>query len=257
MRWSPFFTLYGFIIFIFTGRIQEYMVDMTELENKLEYTFKNREYLKLALSHSSYVNEMTVKKQQCNERIEFLGDAVLELVSSEFLYKNCPSDKEGVLSKHRASLVCEKSLAAAARKINLGDFILLGRGEKNTGGADRDSILADAFEAVIGAMYLDGGYDRAAEFIKKLLLVNDETMFVDYKSRYQELVQGRFGEKIVYELVGESGPEHDRNFEVILLLDGVKAGHGVGHNKKAAEQMAAKEALEAINKQTVATGKRN
>lgn len=224
------------------------MVDFSDLEKKLEYSFKNRELLQLALSHSSYVNEVLIKKQQCNERIEFLGDAVLELVSSEYLYISCPADKEGVLSRHRAALVCEKSLAAAARKINLGEYILLGRGEKNTGGADRDSILADAFEAVIGAMYLDGGYEQASRFIKQHVLNTEDALFVDYKSKYQELVQGHLGDKIVYELAGESGPEHDRSFSVNLLLDGVVVGRGSGHNKKTAEQLAAKEALEALRK---------
>lgn len=222
------------------------MESLNKLEEKLEYKFKDSSLLKLAVSHSSYVNEITVKKVQCNERIEFLGDAVLELVSSEFLYTSSPSDKEGVLSKHRAALVCEKSLAAAARKIELGSFLLLGKGEKSTGGANRDSILADAFEAVIGALYLDGGYAIASEFIHKYVLDADDPVFQDYKSGFQELVQGRLGEKISYELVSEAGPEHDKQFVTNLYLDGRLMGTGSGHNKKTAEQQAAKQAIEKL-----------
>ena len=137
------------------------MKDLTELEELIGYSFSNRDYLVLALSHSSYVNELMVKNRQCNERIEFLGDAVLELVSSSYLYKSMPTEKEGELSKRRAALVCEKSLAVVARRIELGSFILLGKGERANGGAERDSILSDALEAVIGAIYLDGGYHKA------------------------------------------------------------------------------------------------
>ena len=154
---------------------------MKGLEEKLEYTFKDKSLLTLALSHSSYVNELMVKNRQCNERIEFLGDAILEMVSSEYLYKTRPQDKEGVMSKQRAALVCEKALASAARDINLGDYLLLGKGEAANGGANRDSILADAFEAIIGAIYLDGGYEVVSGFIIKRVLESGNGTFVDYK----------------------------------------------------------------------------
>ena len=220
------------------------------LEEKLEYTFKDKSLLTLALSHSSYVNELTVKNRQCNERIEFLGDAILEMVSSEYLYKTRPQDKEGVMSKQRAALVCEKALASAARDINLGDYLLLGKGEAANGGANRDSILADAFEAIIGAIYLDGGYEVVSGFIIKRVLESGNGTFVDYKSRFQEIVQGRSNAKIIYELVGETGPEHDRQFEVVVSINGVVLGHGTGHNKKAAEQNAAMEAIVRTRRQS-------
>jgi ribonuclease-3 len=220
------------------------------LESKLEYCFKDKKLLELALSHSSYINEQTNKNKQCNERIEFLGDAILEMVSSEYLYKNRPVDKEGVLSKQRAALVCEKALASAARKIELGTFLLLGKGEMANGGSDRDSILADAFEAVIGAIYLDGGYEVVSKFIIKHVLTSGNGVFVDYKSRFQEIVQGKSNAKIVYELIKETGPEHDRRFEVSVSINGVVLGHGIGHNKKSAEQNAAMEAIVRTRRQT-------
>ena len=221
-----------------------------ELETKLGYSFKDKNLIILALSHSSYINELTNKNRQCNERIEFLGDAILEMVSSEYLYKNRPNDKEGVLSKQRAALVCEKALATAARSIDLGDFLLLGKGEAANGGANRDSILADAFEAVIGALYLDGGYEVVSAFVVKRVLESGNGIFVDYKSRFQEIVQGRSNAKIVYELVGETGPEHDRKFEVTVSINGLVLGHGVGHNKKSAEQNAAMEAIVRTRRQS-------
>ena len=221
-----------------------------DLEALLEHRFKDRSLLELALSHSSYINEQTNKNRQCNERIEFLGDAILEMVSSEYLYKHRPQDKEGVLSKQRAALVCEKALASAARTIHLGEYLLLGKGEAANGGANRDSILADAFEAVIGAIYLDGGYEIVSAFIIKRVLESGSGIFVDYKSRFQEIVQGRSSAKIIYELVGETGPEHDRKFEVAVSINGVVLGHGVGHNKKSAEQNAAMEAIVRTRRQT-------
>jgi len=223
---------------------------IAEFEAKIEYVFKDKELLVLALSHSSYVNELVVKNKQCNERIEFLGDAILEMVSSEYLYKNRPNDKEGVLSKQRAALVCEKALASAARDLKLGEYLLLGKGEAANGGANRDSILADAFEAMIGAIYLDGGYETVSSFIIKRVLESGNGTFVDYKSRFQEIVQGRTNAKIVYELTGETGPEHDRKFEVSVSINGVVLGHGVGHNKKTAEQNAAMEAIVRTRRQS-------
>ncbi len=226
-------------------------IKIKELEGKIEYTFKNKDLMILALSHSSYVNELAVRNKQCNERIEFLGDAILEMVSSEYLYKTRPQDKEGVMSKQRAALVCEKALSTAARAISLGNYLLLGKGEAANGGSDRDSILADAFEAMIGALYLDGGYEVVKAFvIKHVLESGNGGTFVDYKSRFQEIVQGKTSAKIVYELVGETGPEHDRKFEVVVSLNGVVLGKGVGHNKKSAEQNAAMEAISTTRRKT-------
>ena len=165
------------------------MNELKSLEELIGYSFKNKDYLTLALSHSSYVNELVNQKRQCNERIEFLGDAVLELVSSSYLYKSMPTEKEGELSKRRAALVCEKSLAVVARRIELGRFILLGKGERMNGGAERDSILSDALEAVIGAIYLDGGFGEAEKFVLNFVLDGTEGEFIDYKTRLQELIQ--------------------------------------------------------------------
>ncbi len=219
------------------------MGKLSELEEKIEYRFNNEDYLQLALSHSSYVNELTGKKRECNERIEFLGDAVLELVSSSYLYKSMPAVKEGELSKRRASLVCEKSLAVVARRIELGSYIMLGKGERANHGAERDSILSDALEAVIGAIYLDSGFEAAERFILKYILEGVEGEFTDYKSKLQEIVQTKQGELVTYELVSEEGPEHDRVFKVVAKINGVICGQGSGHNKKSAEMMAAKEAI--------------
>lgn len=219
------------------------MNELKSLEELIGYSFKNKDYLTLALSHSSYVNELVNQKRQCNERIEFLGDAVLELVSSSYLYKSMPTEKEGELSKRRAALVCEKSLAVVARRIELGRFILLGKGERMNGGAERDSILSDALEAVIGAIYLDGGFGEAEKFVLNFVLDGTEGEFIDYKTRLQELIQALHKDAVVYELVSEDGPEHDRRFTVNVRIDGEIYGVGVGHNKKAAEMMAAKEAI--------------
>ena len=219
------------------------MNELKSLEELIGYSFKNKDYLTLALSHSSYVNELVNQKRQCNERIEFLGDAVLELVSSSYLYKSMPTEKEGELSKRRAALVCEKSLAVVARRIELGRFILLGKGERMNGGAERDSILSDALEAVIGAIYLDGGFREAEKFVLNFVLDGTEGEFIDYKTRLQELIQALHKDAVVYELVSEDGPEHDRRFTVNVRIDGEIYGVGVGHNKKAAEMMAAKEAI--------------
>ncbi|MGN0243830.1 MAG: ribonuclease III [Lachnospiraceae bacterium] len=214
------------------------------LEERIEYVFQNKKQLQLALTHSSYANEQR-KKQEYNERIEFLGDAVLELVMSDYLYRSYPEKKEGELTKMRASLVCERTLAGCARKIQLGDFLLLSKGEEQCGGRNRDSILSDAFESVIGAIYLDGGIEQARTFIMKHLLedVEDKFLFYDAKTTLQELLQAE--KKILpeYRLIGETGPEHDKTFEVEVLVEQTVIARGSGHSKKAAEQMAAYLAL--------------
>ena len=218
---------------------------MGEFENMIGYHFQNRNYLRQALSHSSYANEMRLSKLANNERLEFLGDAVLELMSSEYIFRTNEQMHEGEMTKLRASLVCEPTLAMCAREINLGDYILLGKGEIATGGANRDSILSDAFEAVIGAIYLDGGFTSAKEFIHRFILTDleDKKLFYDSKTILQEIVQANKAGNITYELVGEEGPDHNKTFEVRVRIGGQPYGSGKGRSKKAAEQKAAYQAI--------------
>lgn len=225
-------------------------LQISSLEERIEYHFKNVSLLKQAVTHSSYANEQKIRKLANYERIEFLGDAVLELISSEFFYRQYPDMPEGKLTKMRASAVCEQALSITARQLEIGSFLLLGRGEEATGGRDRDSIIADAVEAVIGAIYLDGGFQAAKTFIHKFVLndLEHKKLFYDAKSVLQEEVQNRKLGVLSYELVGEEGPEHDKAFHVAALLNGEQIGTGVGHNKKAAEQQAAYEAIIAYHK---------
>lgn len=218
---------------------------MRELQERIGYTFRRQELLKSALMHSSYTNETHLPKYKCNERLEFLGDAVLELVSSEFLFFADRKMPEGELTKTRASMVCEPSLAFCAREIELGKYLFMGRGEENTGGRERDSITSDALEALIGAIYLDGGFANAKEFILKFVLndLEHKKLFYDSKTILQEVVQGNYNEALHYELVAEEGPDHDKKFSVEALIGDKVIGHGVGHTKKAAEQQAAYQAL--------------
>lgn len=223
--------------------MKKYALEM--LENKIGYKFKNQALLKQALTHSSYANEQKINKIGNYERVEFLGDAVLELVSSEFLFKEHPDIPEGELTKLRASMVCEPALAFCANDLDLKKFILLGRGEESTGGRNRDSIISDVMEAVIGAIYLDGGMEPAKEFISRFILsdLENKRLFYDSKSNLQELIQGKLKKEFHYELLEESGPEHDKVFEVELFMEGECIGKGSGKNKKAAEQQAAYKAL--------------
>lgn len=218
---------------------------VTPLEKRIGYTFRNKAYLKTALTHSSYANELK-KGLENNERQEFLGDAVLSIVVSDYLYKGSHLS-EGDLTKLRASLVCEKSLCGFARQIELGTHLQLGRGEEQTGGADRPSILADAFESLIAAIYLDSGMESVRGFIlpfvERALDDDKNDSFQDYKTMLQEIVQQNPGEALGYVLVEESGPDHDKRFEVEVHLNSNVIGRGVGRSKKGAEQMAAKEAL--------------
>ena len=218
---------------------------MGEFENMIGYHFQNRNYLRQALSHSSYANEMRLSKLANNERLEFLGDAVLELMSSEYIFRTNEQMHEGEMTKLRASLVCEPTLAMCAREINLGDYILLGKGEIATGGANRDSILSDAFEAVIGAIYLDGGFTSAKEFIMKYVLddIDSKKLFFDSKTILQEIVQADYKEPLQYKLLGESGPDHDKVFTVAAIVDGKELSQGTGKTKKAEEQAAAYQAI--------------
>ena len=228
------------------------MANLESFEEIIGYKFKNRELLHNALSHSSYANERR-QASGSNERLEFLGDSVLSIVVSEYLYKNLKV-AEGELTKLRASLVCEKSLHIFAKKINLGKYILLGKGEENTGGRERPSILADAFEAVIAAIYLDGGLEPASKHILRFMpddiQYTKKPVFNDFKTVLQEVVQKNPEEKVEYVLIGEEGPDHNKRFVVEVRLNSQVIGKGRGKSKKEAEQFAAKEALELMGYET-------
>lgn len=216
-----------------------------KLEEKIAYHFCDGSLLRQALTHSSYANEMKINKYGDYERLEFLGDAVLELVSSDFLYREQKETAEGDLTKLRASMVCEPALAYCAREFGLEKYILLGKGEEATGGRNRDSIVSDVMEALIGAIYLDGGIENASAFIHRFVLsdLENKQLFYDAKTILQELVQqGNEGE-LHYELVKEEGPAHDKIFQVEVYVGEKKAGWGSGHSKKAAQQQAAYQAL--------------
>lgn len=217
----------------------------TELQSVIGYQFQEEGLLTQALTHSSYANEKHMRKGADNERLEFLGDAVLEIVSSEFLFKKYPKLPEGELTKLRASLVCEPTLAFCTEALQLGDYLLLGRGEDMTGGRMRKSILSDALEAVIGAIYLDGGFANAKEFIDRFILTDTEhkQLFYDSKTILQEEVQGSDKGSLHYELVREEGPDHNKHFVVAAYVGEEKLGMGEGTTKKAAEQQAAYETL--------------
>ena len=215
-----------------------------EFEKRIGYSFKDPELLVTALTHSSYSNEIRLKKQECNERLEFLGDAVLELISSEQIFRNHPDQPEGDLTRIRASYVCEPTLALCAREICLGDYLQLGRGEDRTGGRERDSILSDAMEATIGAVYMDGGFESAQRYVEEFILkdIEKKSLFYDSKTYLQEIVQ-RDLKKLEYVLLKEEGPDHNRSFEVGVLIDGKQLTTAVGRTKKKAEQAAAYEAI--------------
>lgn len=218
---------------------------LKELEKRIGYQFQDFSLLRRAMMHSSYTNEKHLPKFQCNERLEFLGDAVLELVSSEFLFLENPKVSEGELTKTRAGMVCEPSLAFCARDIELGKYLLLGKGEEATGGRGRDSITSDAMEALIGAIYLDGGFTNAKEFIHRFILsdLEHKKLFFDSKTILQEIVQADMGQNISYCLVGEEGPDHNKSFHVEVRIGEKSYGAGRGRTKKAAEQEAAYQAI--------------
>ena len=222
---------------------------LTKLEQGLGYTFRNKALLENALTHSSYANENRERHLPDNERLEFLGDSILGFVVAEYLYRNFPDKPEGELTRIRADLVCERNLAEAAATIELGSYLLLGHGEEQGGGRKRDSIVSDAMESVIAASSMDGGFAAAKEIIDRLILSNipkGRPRNFDYKTALQELVQRKKDQQIHYELTGESGPDHDKHFEVEVLLNGKAVGHGVGSSKKRAEQAAAEAAIEAL-----------
>lgn len=214
---------------------------LKELEEKISYHFQDKHLLAQALTHSSYANEHRLDHNHCNERLEFLGDAVLEIVTSDFLYHKYTEKPEGDLTKIRASIVCEPTLAYCAEAINLGSYLFLGKGEDATGGRNRNSVVSDAMEAVIGAIYLDGGFASAKEYIHRFILndIEHKQLFYDSKTILQEMVQSQGEEPLVYELLGEKGPDHNKTFEVRALIGTEEIGRGTGRTKKAAEAMAA------------------
>ncbi len=224
--------------------------DITKFENAIGYTFRDKDLLIQAFTHSSFVNEQKINKKADYERLEFLGDAVLEMISSAFLFRKYPDKKEGEMSKIRASLVCEPALAFAAEQLDIKSYIQLGKGEEATGGRNKESIISDVVESIIGALFLDGGIEESKRFIDAYVLTNEESMqmFSDSKSVLQEIVQGQNIGQIRYEICGESGPEHDKIFEVCVYVGDKKMGEGTGKTKKAAEQKAAYQAILVLKK---------
>jgi len=219
------------------------------LENKIGYHFMEPSILLHALTHSSFANEMRLDKERNNERLEFLGDAVLELVTSEAIYAEYEELSEGDLTKLRASIVCEQTLSFCARDLSLGDYILLGKGEDGSGGRSRDSILSDTFEAVIGAIYLDGGFTNAKEFIKGFILaeIKNKSLFFDSKTILQEIIQNENNkQKLRYKLLSEEGPDHNKIFTIAVCIGNDEIGIGTGRTKKAAEQEAANQAIQKL-----------
>ena len=223
-------------------------MDMKTLEERLGYQFKDVSLLENALTHSSYANEHRGEGMSSNERLEFLGDSVLGMVVADHLFREHPDMPEGELTRTRAALVCEGSLVEVARALELGRYLRLGRGEDAGGGRERPSILADATEAVLAALYLDGGIAQARRVIRKLILGKEEEKSAsrDYKTALQELIQRESGRKLTYRLVGEEGPDHAKRFAVEVELDGQGVGFGEGRTKKEAEQMAARAAITAL-----------
>ena len=224
--------------------------DLVFLEEKIGYVFSNKKLLKTALSHSSYVNESNSSRAMDNERLEFLGDAVLELVISEYIYQNYSDWNEGKMTKHRAAMVCEESLFACAENIELGEYLFLGKGEAITGGRKRPSLLSDAFESVIAAIFLDGGIDNAKKFIYDFVIAiyKENCVSGDYKSALQEYIQGKHAGKITYELVKEEGPDHDRVFTYAVYVGDKKLATESGNSKKTAQRNAAAAALKILKK---------
>lgn len=225
---------------------------MNDFENIIGYSFKDKLLLEQALTHTSYVNECKDKDRKHNERLEFLGDSVLSLVIAEELYKRFPKLPEGELTRIRASLVCEKTLYILAKEINLGQYLFVGKGEETTGGRNRPSILSDAYEAVIAAIFIDGGIEEAKKYILTRMQKNIEEhgpeLPEDYKSELQEIVQQNPEERVNYVLVEERGPDHNKTFTIEVRLNSNCIGKGTGSSKKQAEQLAAKQALELMGR---------
>lgn len=224
---------------------------LERLEEKIGYCYKKKELLQQALTHSSFANEQKINKSRDYERLEFLGDAVLELVSSDFLFHTNPDMSEGKLTRLRASMVCEPALAYCARDLELHEYIRLGKGEEMTGGRHRDSIISDVMEAVIGSLYLDGGFQAAHDFIHRFILTDleDKILFYDAKTVLQEMIQETPQGSLNYRLIKEEGPDHDKVFVVEAYINGKPVSQGQGRTKKAAEQQAAYEAILMLRKQ--------
>lgn len=221
------------------------MGSVSDFEAILDYKFVNRDLLITALTHSSFANENRSAGVQCNERLEFLGDSILGLAVARFLYLHYPNMPEGEMTRLRAELVCEQNLFEAAKKLRLSEFIRLGKGEESGSGRQRPSILADAVEAVLGAIYLDGGRERSDKMVDEFILssMNSIGRKRDFKTALQELTQRKTGNQLAYNIIGESGPDHCKLFEAEVLLNGVRIGYGTGKSKKEAEQEAAQDAL--------------
>ena len=220
---------------------------MRDLQKTIGYQFKNLSLLENALAHSSYANERYHNSLMSNERLEFLGDSILGMIVADHLYRNFPDRPEGELTRMRADMVCETSLAVVANRLELGKFLILGHGEEQGGGRERNSILADAVESVIAACYLDGGYEAALGFVKRFVLTDVPVVKfhnVDYKTVLQEKVQQKRNQTLTYHLVGEEGPDHDKRFVTEVRLNGVCLGSGSGSSKKRSEQDAARIAIE-------------
>lgn len=233
--------------------------ELKVLEEKIGYTFNNFSLLKQAMIHSSYANEKHLPKYECNERLEFLGDAVLELVASEFLVYENRKMPEGELTKTRASIVCEPALAFCAKELELGAYLLLGKGEDATGGRKRNSVTSDALEALIGAIYMDGGFANAKEFIHRFILddLENKTLFFDSKTILQEMIQSKENGTVTYELLKEEGPDHDKLFTSRAMAEGNELGRGSGRTKKAAEQHAAYQAIIRIQGEVLNVSEKN
>ncbi len=222
--------------------------DEGKIEQSIQYEFQDKNLIRQAFSHSSFINEMKRKGMESYERLEFLGDAVLELITSEFLFEEYRNLPEGKLTKLRASIVCEFTLSSVAKQLHFGDYVLLSRGEELTGGRKRNSILCDLFEAVLGAIYLDGGMESAKKYVYTFLLTDIEhkTLFYDAKTTLQEMVQKDGRGVVTYELIEEKGPDHNKMFVTAVLVDGVSLATGEGTSKKSAQQMAAYRAILAL-----------
>lgn len=222
-------------------------MNIAEFENKISYTFNNKEFITEALTHSSFANEGHNKHVKCNERLEFLGDSILGAVTADYIFRNS-SLPEGELTKLKASLVCEKALYGFSKELEVGKYMRFSRGEELSGGRERTSILADAFEAITAAIYLDGGLEPASKFILRFIIpsmnIAKTKPFKDYKTLLQEIVQKNPEEVIEYVLASESGPDHDKHFVMEVRIDNNIVGKGGGKSKKEAEQQAAREALE-------------
>lgn len=231
--------------------------NLKELEKRINYCFLDRHLITQAMTHSSYANEHRLNKLECNERLEFLGDSVLEVVSSDCLYHKYPEKPEGDLTKIRASIVCEPTLAYCAENIKLGEYLFLGKGEEATGGRGRTSVISDAMEALIGAIYLDGGFANAKEFILRFIMndLEHKQLFFDSKTILQEIVQSKTGDPLSYELLREDGPDHSKVFEAQVLIGREIIGKGTGRTKKAAEQVAAYHGILSLKKKYASISK--